>query len=127
MAEVVLTFFLMFVISAVAVRFVFPAVSAEGHAFWIVRTSPVGMRSFLWSKFWTGLLPILILAEGLTVVSNELLGVGPFLRVLAAVAIAAAVAVSLARPWQQVAVRVAGSWVAAMGLLMIGWFFRGQL
>ena len=27
-----------FVTSAVAVRFVFPAVSAEGHAFWIVRT-----------------------------------------------------------------------------------------
>ena len=52
-----------FVISAVAVRFVFPAVSAEGGAFWIVRTSPVGMRAFLWSKFWTGLLPILVLAE----------------------------------------------------------------
>ena len=30
-----------FVTSAVAVRFVFPAVSAEGPAFWIVRTAPV--------------------------------------------------------------------------------------
>ena len=33
----------------------FPAVSAEGAAFWIIRTSPVSMRDFLWSKFWTAL------------------------------------------------------------------------
>ena len=76
-----------FVLSAVAVRFVFPAVSAEGPAFWIVRSSPVGMRSFLWSKFWTGLVPILLLALGLTVVSNEFLGAATFLKILSAVAI----------------------------------------
>jgi len=77
-----------FVTSAVAVRFVFPAVSAEGAAFWIVRTSPVGMRPFLWSKFWTGFVPIVILAEGLTILSSRLLGVHPFLQVMSAVAIA---------------------------------------
>ena len=76
-----------FVLSAVAVRFVFPAVSAEGPAFWIVRTSPVTMRAFLWSKFWTGLVPVLVMAVALTVVSNELLGVGPFLRLLSGTAI----------------------------------------
>ena len=69
-----------FVLSAVAVRFVFPAVSAEGAAFWIVRTSPVSMRAFLWSKFWTGLVPVLVLAEALTIVSNEFLGAAPFLQ-----------------------------------------------
>jgi len=77
-----------FVTSAVAVRFVFPAVSAEGPAFWIVRTSPVGMGPFLWSKLWTGFVPILVLAEGLTILSSRLLGVHPFLQVLSAVAIA---------------------------------------
>ena len=66
-----------FVLSAVAVRFVFPAVSAEGPAFWIVRSSPVSMRAFLWSKFWTGLVPVLVLAVGLTVVSNQLPGRAP--------------------------------------------------
>ena len=40
--------------ATVAVRFVFPAVSAEGAAFWIIRTSPITLRDFLWSKFWTG-------------------------------------------------------------------------
>jgi ABC-2 type transport system permease protein len=76
-----------FVLAAVSVRFVFPAVSAEGSAFWIVRSSPVTMRAFLWSKFWTGLLPVLVLAEGLTVVSNELLGAAPLLKLVGAVAI----------------------------------------
>jgi ABC-2 type transport system permease protein len=77
-----------FVTSAVAVRFVFPAVSAEGPAFWIVRASPVGMRAFLWSKFWTGFVPILLLAEALTVASSRLLGAPPFMQTLSAVAIA---------------------------------------
>ncbi len=77
-----------FVTSAVAVRFVFPAVSAEGQAFWIVRTAPLRMSAFLWSKFWTGLLPILVMAEALTITSNRLLNVGTPLRVLGAAAIA---------------------------------------
>lgn len=76
-----------FVLSSVAVRFVFPAVSAEGAAFWIVRTAPIGMKAFLWSKFWTGLLPILALAELLTIVSNEFLGTHDFLKLLCAVAV----------------------------------------
>jgi ABC-2 type transport system permease protein len=76
-----------FVTAAVAVRFVFPAVSAEGAAFWIVRTAPVPLRSFLWSKFWTGLWPILLLAEALTIASNQLLGTAPVLRFLGAAAI----------------------------------------
>jgi ABC-2 type transport system permease protein len=76
-----------FVLSAVAVRFVFPSVSAEGAAFWIVRTSPVPMRAFLWSKFWIGLVPVLVVAEALTVASNHFLGAAPFLAVLGAVAI----------------------------------------
>jgi ABC-2 type transport system permease protein len=76
-----------FVLSAVAVRFVFPSVSAEGAAFWIVRTSPVRMRDFLWSKFWIGLVPVLAMAEGLTIASNEFLGAEPFLKVVGAVTI----------------------------------------
>ena len=77
-----------FVVATVAVRFVFPAVSAEGNAFWIIRSAPVSMRDFLWSKFWTGLVPILVLTEILTVTANEFLGIDPFLKVMAALAIA---------------------------------------
>jgi urease accessory protein len=56
--------------------------------------------------------------------SLGLLGIMATLFVL--VAIVGAFIVSLKAPWTRIVVRVAGSWVAAMGLLMIGWFFRGQ-
>jgi ABC-2 type transport system permease protein len=77
-----------FVMATVAVRFVFPAVSGEGKAFWLVRTAPISMKDFLWSKFWTGLVPVLILTEGLTIAANEFLGVAPFLKLVAIGAIA---------------------------------------
>jgi ABC-2 type transport system permease protein len=75
------------VMATVAVRFAFPAVSSEGAAFWIIRTSPVTLGDFLWSKFWTAFVPVLLLTEGLTVVANEFLGVDPFLKVVTAAAI----------------------------------------
>jgi len=61
-------------------------VSPEGRAFWVIRNSPVDMRDFLWSKFWTGLIPVLLLTETLTVAANELLDVEPFLKSVAGVA-----------------------------------------
>jgi ABC-2 type transport system permease protein len=76
-----------FVMATVAVRFVFPSVSAEGAAFWIIRSAPISMRDFLWSKFWIGLVPVFLLSEALTVAANELLGVDPFLEVVGAIAI----------------------------------------
>lgn len=76
-----------FVMATVAVRFAFPAVSAEGSAFWIIRTSPITLHDFLWSKFWTALVPVLALTEVLTIVANEFLGVDPLLKVITALAI----------------------------------------
>ncbi len=75
------------VMSTVCARFVFPAVSAEGAAFWIIRTAPISLGAFLWSKFWTGLLPVFVLTEGLTVAANAFLGIDPLLRTVAAVAV----------------------------------------
>jgi ABC-2 type transport system permease protein len=41
----------------------------------------------LWSKFWTGLVPLLLLAEALIFLSNWLLKATPFLMILSAVTI----------------------------------------
>ena len=41
------------------------------------------------------------------------------------VALVAAGVVALHQPWARMAVRVAGSWMAAIGLLMLGWALRG--
>jgi ABC-2 type transport system permease protein len=71
-----------FVLAAVSARFVFPAVSQEGEAFWIVRSSPISIRTFLWIKFFVYFLPLLILSEVLIVVTNLLLHVTPLMMVL---------------------------------------------
>ncbi len=64
-----------FVLAALSVRFNYPAVSAEGRAFWILHASPIGPRRFLLAKFLWGLVPMLLMGELLVVVSNLLLGV----------------------------------------------------
>ena len=71
-----------FVVSAVAVRFVFPAVSLEGESFWIIRSSPLSLKQFLWAKFLSSLLPLVILAGILIVISNIFLRVTPFMMTL---------------------------------------------
>ncbi len=76
-----------FVTSAVAVRFVFPAVSLEGEAFWIVRASPMPLDKFLLAKFSSSVLPLLVLSEVLIVLSNLLLNVPTFMMVLGVVTV----------------------------------------
>ena len=39
-------------------------------------------------------------------------------------ALAAAAVVAIRVPWGRIAVRVAGSWIAAVGLLLLGWSLR---
>jgi len=41
------------------------------------------------------------------------------------VALAAAFAVQLQQHWARIAIRVVGSWVAASGMLLLGWIIRG--
>jgi hydrogenase/urease accessory protein HupE len=56
------------------------------------------------------------------VAAVALLGVAFSVFVL--VALAAALVVRLRWPWTRIAVRVIGSWIAASGLLMLGWAMR---
>lgn len=47
--------------------------------------------------------------------------------VFVVLAVFASLVIPLRRPWARVAVRVAGSWIAASGLLLLGWSLRGAL
>jgi ABC-2 type transport system permease protein len=76
-----------FVISALSARFIFPAVSSEGQAFWIILSSPLSPRRFLWSKYFAYLVPMLILAEVLIIYTNYLLKVTPFMMALSSITI----------------------------------------
>jgi len=80
-----------FVLSAVAVRFIFPAVSSEGGSFWIIRSSPLSLDRFMWSKFAVYIMPMLLLGEILIIVTNYLLDVTPFMMVLSSITMGLAV------------------------------------
>jgi ABC-2 type transport system permease protein len=62
------------VLSGVAVRFVFPAVSLEGRAWWIVRSAPVDLAAFMHSKLLIHFVPLALLGTVLSVLSCVVIG-----------------------------------------------------
>ena len=76
-----------FVLAAIAARFLFPAISLEGRTLWLLKSSPMDLRSLLWSKYWVGVLPLLILALALTAGTNVILRVGTFMMIVSLVTI----------------------------------------
>jgi ABC-2 type transport system permease protein len=68
-----------FVLASIAARFIFPGVSLEGRTLWLLRSSPLEMEQLLWSKFWVGTLPLLVLALGLVFATDVLLQVSGFM------------------------------------------------
>ena len=75
-----------FVLASIAARFIFPAVSLEGRQMWLLRSSPLDLRALLWSKYWVGTVPLVVLALILTGATNVLLQVSPFMMVMSLVA-----------------------------------------
>ena len=71
-----------FVLASIAARFIFPAVSLEGRQMWLLRSSPLDLRALLWSKYWVGTVPLLLLALLLTGLTDVLLEVSPFMMIL---------------------------------------------
>ncbi|MBN1105662.1 MAG: hypothetical protein JXL84_19795 [Deltaproteobacteria bacterium] len=80
-----------FVLSAVSVRFIFPAVSSEGRSFWVIQSSPITLKRFLWGKYLLYIPPMMILAETLIVLSNHFLGVSAFMMALSSITMLVAV------------------------------------
>ena len=63
---------------------------------------------------------------GIATAGREALGIaGIVTAIFVLVALVAAFVVSLRAPWTRIVVRVAGSWIAAIGLLLLGWSLRG--
>ena len=70
-----LTYLVMFVfggfmISSLALRFVFPTIGLEGQAFWALRSSPVKESKIYFIKFILGMMLILPIAEYIAIASN---------------------------------------------------------
>ncbi len=72
-----------------------------------------------------GLLHGWLNGTGIAAAQREALGLaGIGSAIFVVVALASAFVVSLRTAWMRIAVRVAGSWVAAIGLLMLGWSLK---
>ncbi len=71
-----------FVVAAIAARFVFPAMSIEGRMMWLMRSSPIDVRTIFWSKYWVGTVPLLAVALPLIVGTNLVLDASPFILTL---------------------------------------------
>jgi len=56
--------------------------------------------------------------------TTGLLGTAAAVFVVAA--LVAALVVALRAPWTRIAARVAGSWIGAIGLLLLGWTLSGR-
>lgn len=74
-----------FVVAAIAARFVFPAMSLEGRMMWLLRSSPLDIRTLFWSKYWVGTVPLLLVSVPLIVVTNLILEVSTLIFVLSTV------------------------------------------
>ncbi|HSJ08267.1 MAG TPA: hypothetical protein VK928_00095, partial [Longimicrobiales bacterium] len=68
--------------------FLFPAVSLEGRTLWLLRSSPLDLRQLLWSKYWVGITPLLVLALALNIATNVILRVSGLMMVLSVATIA---------------------------------------
>ncbi len=56
-----------FIISALMTRLIFPSISMEGRAFWILNSGPIRLSSLLNAKFWCWFPLVLTIALALTV------------------------------------------------------------
>ena len=65
-----------FITTAFCTRFVYPSISLEGRAFWVLQTSPLQMGEIMRVKFWTWLVPVALVsviffASGAVVIGAE--------------------------------------------------------
>ena len=70
-----------FVVAAIAARFVFPAMSLEGRMLWLLRSSPLEVRTLFWTKYWVGTVPLLAVALPLIVFTDIVLQASPFILI----------------------------------------------
>ncbi|MGL4209721.1 MAG: putative ABC transporter permease subunit, partial [Candidatus Adiutrix sp.] len=67
--------------ATLALRFAFPAISAEGFSYWIIRSAPISLKDFMLIKFWLWVCPIFFISIFLIVASGSYLNVGPIMTV----------------------------------------------
>jgi ABC-2 type transport system permease protein len=76
-----------FVLAALGLRFTFPAISLEGRAWWILKSSPLTVPQIMRQKFVFSALPTLFVALTLGLATNWILGADRFTSWVSVVAL----------------------------------------
>jgi len=63
------------IIASLCSRLVYPAIVSEGAFLWIMKTSPVTSRRFIWTKFLFFLVPVFLAGQLLTIASSLIIGI----------------------------------------------------
>ena len=76
-----------YVFATISIRFVYPAISLEGQALWVVRSTPLSIRDLFWGKLILNLALGTVLVEAIILSSNLLLQVDPIITAISMVAV----------------------------------------
>jgi urease accessory protein len=106
---------------------------ALAAAFWlvllgglVVADAPLSLRSMTLLAALLGVVHGTLNGSGMGLSAAAIVALlGLAATVFVVVVLIAALCIALRSPWARVAVRVGGSWIAASGLLLLGWSLRG--
>lgn len=68
-----------FIATAICTRFVFPSVSLEGRAYWLLVSGPMDIAELIKTKFWFWFTPISIVSAAFFAAGAYIIGASPFL------------------------------------------------
>lgn len=66
---------ILIIIASLCTRLVYPQVVADGISFWVLKTSPLMPKKYVWSKFFFFFIPVLSTGQFLIILSSYLIGV----------------------------------------------------
>lgn len=66
---------ILIIIASLCSRVIYPAVVSEGISLWIIKTSPITPKRYIWTKFLFFFIPIFLLGQLLTIFSSSFIGI----------------------------------------------------
>jgi ABC-2 type transport system permease protein len=73
---------ILFIMASLCARVVYPSIAEEGLSLWIIRTSPITPKRFIWTKYLFYAIPLFVTGLLLTLLSSHLIGIEKALAAL---------------------------------------------
>jgi ABC-2 type transport system permease protein len=67
---------ILIIIASLCSRIVYPAVVSEGNSLWVIKTSTITPKRYVWTKFLFFFIPMFVFVQLLTLSSSMLIGIG---------------------------------------------------